>query len=98
MTQTKPLSRIEKEINTIQEFVGTLMEREESSVRQGNYCSIVEMLDELKKSVNSDDELIGALKYLVEKTNHIKLNIRKDFDLINARAYASKMLHKAGAL
>jgi hypothetical protein len=40
-----------KEINTIQEFIGELMEREESSVRQGDYCTIIEMLEELKKGI-----------------------------------------------
>lgn len=39
---------ITKEINTIQEHISKLMERESSSVRQGDYCSIIEMLDELK--------------------------------------------------
>lgn len=48
MTQTATLTKLEKQINTIQEFIGKLMERESSSVRQGDYCSIIEMLEQIK--------------------------------------------------
>lgn len=40
-------------------------------------------------------ELLEALKGLVEEVKLSKLNIRKDFSLINAHAYATKAIYKA---
>lgn len=50
----------------------------------------VTMSDDLKRI----DELEEALKLLISKVNLSRLDIRKDFELINAHACANKVLNK----
>jgi hypothetical protein len=45
--------------------------------------------------ISAAPELLEALKGLVEEVKLSKLNIRKDFSLINAHACATKAIHKA---
>ncbi len=40
-------------------------------------------------------KMLEALKYLTDSINLSKLNIKKDFSLINAHANATKIMHKA---
>lgn len=47
------------------------------------------------KLIASAPELLRALQLLSENITLSKLNIRKDFDLINAHANALKVIHKA---
>lgn len=44
---------------------------------------------------NSHAELLGALEGLAKETNLSKLNVRRDFSLMNAHAYATKAILKA---
>mgnify|MGYP000747659551 CR=1 FL=1 len=45
--------------------------------------------------VNNHDALLQALKALVREIDLSKLNVRKDFSLLNAHAYATKTLAQA---
>jgi hypothetical protein len=44
---------------------------------------------------NLHDELLQALKCLTQEINLSKLKVRKDFSLLNAHAYACKVIFKA---
>ena len=54
------------------------------------------LADELVKRFNAHPELIVLLKGFLQETSGKKLNIRKDFSLINYRACASKLLNQLG--
>lgn len=47
------------------------------------------------RAVNFHEALLEALKALAKEVDLNKLNIRKDFSLINAHAYALKVIHRA---
>jgi hypothetical protein len=47
------------------------------------------------KAVNSFEPMLEALKDLAKEIDLSKLNIRKDFSLINAHAVALKTIYKA---
>lgn len=51
-------------------------------------------LDELHDLLVKAPVLLDALKYLAENINLKKLNIKKDFSLINAHAQATKLIHE----
>jgi hypothetical protein len=55
------------------------------------------MAQRFVSAVNQHNELVAALKGLMEeinssKVNLRKLNVRKDFSMMNAQAYANKVL------
>ena len=45
--------------------------------------------------VNNHEALLQALKSLVKEIDLSKLNVRKDFSLLNAHAFAAKTIHQA---
>ena len=47
------------------------------------------------RCVNNHESLLNALKSLVKEIDLSKLNIRKDFSLLNAHAFATKTIHQA---
>lgn len=47
------------------------------------------------KLISAAPSLLEALQMLVKEIDLSKLNIRKNFSLINAHAYALKQIHKA---
>ena len=51
---------------------------------------------ELVGRYNAHEELIILLKGFLKETSGKKLNIRKDFSLINYRACASKLINQLG--
>lgn len=51
---------------------------------------------ELVERYNAHEELIILLKGFLKETSGKKLNIRKDFSLINYRACASKLINQLG--
>lgn len=44
--------------------------------------------------MNEKEKMLYALKELVKEVRPLKLNIRNDFSLINAHAYAQKVIHE----
>lgn len=46
------------------------------------------------RAVNAHEELLAALRSLTKQIHLGKLNIRKDFSLINAHAWATKIIAK----
>jgi len=51
--------------------------------------------DRIVRACNSHADLLAALEGLVGEIHLSKLNIRKDFSLINAHACATKAIYKA---
>lgn len=51
--------------------------------------------DFIVRAVNSHEELVEAIRALTKEIQLNKLNIRKDFSLINAHACALKAVFKA---
>lgn len=46
--------RIKNLLKSVEDLIGDLMKREESSMRQGDYCSIITMLDDVKKLLDDN--------------------------------------------
>ncbi|HEX6827241.1 MAG TPA: hypothetical protein VF077_13060 [Nitrospiraceae bacterium] len=47
-----------------------------------------------KRMRDAAPELLQALQYLATEVWRLKLNIRKDFSLLNAHACATKLIHR----
>lgn len=72
----------------------------EISNKEGYLVASVYGIDKEQAEINANliasaPELLEALKYLVDNTSLSKLNIKRDFSLINAHANALKAIAKA---
>jgi hypothetical protein len=71
--------------------------------QKSRYASLIEACEmgsesgaeEVLKLLRQRDDLLDALKGLAGQIQLGKLNIRKDFSLINAHAVATKAIYKA---